>query len=177
MSLWTPAEYETAKAMRSKGASNAEIARKIGRTAKAVEQKLAQPARAMKLRPWSPAEDAMMRKNRAAGWTFRRIAEAMGRPVKTVESRATAIGLPRLVNCDHAARAAASHASLLNRIGYAPDKPCGYDAKTAKWALGNWKTNEEARLVAVHLGLSGDKRGRAVIQALRAAMAGQGVAA
>jgi hypothetical protein len=176
MSLWTPAEYETAKTMRCKGASYAEIARKIGRTAKAVEQRLAKPAASMKTRPWSPTEDAMMRKNRAAGWTFRRIAEAMGRPVKTVESRATAIGLPRLVNCDHAARAAASHASLLKRIGYAPDKPCGYDAKTAKWALGNWKMNEEARLVAVHLGLSGDKRGRAVIAALRTAMAMQAAA-
>lgn len=85
MSLWTPAEYETAKTMRCKGASYAEIARKIGRTAKAVEQRLAKPAASMKTRPWSPAEDAMMRKNRAAGWTFRRIAEAMGRPVKTVE--------------------------------------------------------------------------------------------
>ena len=157
MSLWTPAEYETAKAMRNKGASNAEIARKVGRSAKAVEQKLAQPARAMKLRSWSPADDAMIRESRVAGWTFRRIAEALGKPVKTVESRATALGLRRHVNCDHAARAAASHASLLERIGYAPDKPTGYDASARAWALSN-PLNPEALLIRIHLAERGEMR-------------------
>lgn len=157
MSLWTPAEYETAKAMRSKGATNAEIGRKVGRSAKAVEQKLAKPAREMKFRPWSPAEDAMIRESRNAGWTFRRIAEALGKPHKTVESRATALGLRRQINCDHAARTAASRAALLERIGYAPDKPTGYDASARAWALSN-PLNPEAGLILVHLVESGEMR-------------------
>ena len=155
MSLWTPAEYETAKTMRSKGATNAEIARKIGRSAKAVNQKLALTVPLKKSRPWSPADDAMIRENRAAGWTFRRIAEVLGKPVKTVESRAALIGLRRQVNCDHAARAAASHASLLERIGYAPAKPYGYDASVRAWALSN-PLDREAGLILVHLVERGD---------------------
>ena len=157
MSLWTPAEYETAKAMRCKGASYAEIARKIGRSAKAVNQKLARTVPLKKSRPWSPADDALIRESRAAGWTFRRIAEVLGKPVKTVESRAALIGLRRQVNCDHAARAAASHASLLERIGYAPAKPYGYDPAVRAWALSN-PLNPEALLIRIHLAERGEMR-------------------
>lgn len=179
MALWTQEEISVAQAMHNDGEEYAKIARKLGRNVNSVKKKLAhlrRPPAPPREATWTPAQDATIRSMRAAGMTFQSIAATLGRSHKTVEGRARAIGVPRRGNADRVARAVANQAAMRARVASAPDKPCVYDAKTAKWALGNWKTNEEARLVAVHLGLSGDKRGRAVIQALRAAMAMQAAA-